>query len=219
MNVRPATLGAVVVIIVVGFAIGAWLAIRTRGPVAETTRVTVASETHTAPHTVRPLAAAPAPTALPTPVSIVTAEPIATPAPPPSHSAPSTAAPSAAPIAAGAQATLQGSWRLDEANVQVGTIVWVGDAAPASRDTIVLNVRKQSVGGRRAMPCERQTALHAAFSVGVARQTVPYREVNCDGVVSTGEVQVTSFAGDGTSFSGSFSQNGANLGTFTARKL
>jgi hypothetical protein len=69
------------------------------------------------------------------------------------------------------------------------------------------------------MPCERQTSLHAAFSVGVSPQTVPYREVNCDGVVSTGEVHVTRFSGDGASFSGSFSQNGANLGYFSARKI
>ncbi|MDQ6941280.1 MAG: hypothetical protein M3169_02060 [Candidatus Eremiobacteraeota bacterium] len=223
MKVRPTTVGAVVVIIVVGFAIGAWLAIRTRGPAVQTTHVTVASQTQTPPHTARPLAATPAPTALPTAVSIVTAEPIATPAPKPpptpTRSTPSTAAPSAAPIAAGANPAVQGSWRLDEANVQVGTIVWVGDAVPASRNSIVLNVRKESVGGRRAMPCERQTALHAAFAVGVPQQTVPYREVNCDGVVSTGEVRVTSFSSDGASFSGSFSQNGANLGTFTARKL
>ena len=217
MNVRPATLGAVVVIIVVGFAIGAWLAIRTRGPAAQTTRVIVASDTHTAPRPVRTLAATTAPTALPTPVSIVTAEPIPTPAA--THSAPPITASSAPAVATGGTPAMQGSWRLDEANVQVGAIVWIGDAVADRPDTLVLNVRKQSVGGRRAMPCERQTALHAAFSVGVAQQTVPYREVNCDGAVSTGEVRVTSFSGDGASFSGSFSQNGVNLGSFTARKL
>ena len=113
-------------------------------------------------------------------------------------------------------AGLQGAWELDEANVHVGTIVWAGDATPHG-NSIELNLHKQSVGGRRAVPCERQTGLHATFALGVAAQTVPFREVNCAGVVSTGDVHVTSF--NGRSFSGSFSQGGANLGTFTARKI
>ena len=53
----------------------------------------------------------------------------------------------------------------------------------------------------------------------MAQQTVPYREVNCDGIVSTGEVRVTSFSSTGASFSGSFWQNGVNLGNFDARNL
>ena len=199
MIVRPATLGAVVIIVVVGFAIGAWLAIRTRGPDA---RVLVPAAT---------------PTVLATTVSIATAEPTAQPAA--TVSVVSTTAPSAAPAAAVAYPALQGAWRLDEANVQVGTIVWVGSAVPASRNSILFSVYKQTVGGRPAVPCERQTALHATFSLDVAQQTVPYREVNCNGILSIGEVRVTSFSRDGTSFSGSFSRNGVNLGNFTARKL
>jgi hypothetical protein len=131
---------------------------------------------------------------------------------------PTAAAPIAPTAAAVAVAGLQGAWQLDEANVQVGTIVWAGDVTPRGT-TIELNVHKQRVGGRRAMPCERQTGLHAALAAGVAQQTVPYREVNCDGIVSTGEVHVTDFAANGGAFSGSFSHNGVNLGTFNAHKL
>jgi hypothetical protein len=115
--------------------------------------------------------------------------------------------------------SLQGSWQVDEANVHVGRIVWVGTAALSTGDTLVLDAHKESVGGRSAMPCERQTNLHAAFSLGVARQSVPYRETNCQGTVSTGEVRVQSFSEDGGFFSGSFWQNGVMLGDFRARKL
>lgn len=115
---------------------------------------------------------------------------------------------------------MQGSWQLDEANVQVGTILWVGEAQFSQRgNTVVFNVHKQSVGGRPAAPCERDTALRATFSLGVAEQIVPYREVNCEGVESTGEVRVTGFSRNGQSFSGSFWSNGTNLGHFGARKL
>ena len=114
---------------------------------------------------------------------------------------------------------MQGSWELDEANVQVGTIVWTGEAQLSRGDTIVFNVHKQSVGGRHAAPCERNTALRATLSLGSADQTVPYREINCEGVVSTGEVRVTGFTRNAQSFSGSFWSNGTNLGHFGARKL
>ena len=214
MNVRPGTLAAAVCIVVVGFAIGAWLAIRTRGPVVQSQRVSVVRNTAAAPpvHT-----AAPRPAATATPA--VTPAPTATPAPterPVSTAAP--AAPATA-MAMAARPAMQGSWQIDEANVQVGTIRWLGSAEAAGRDTLAINVHKQSVGGRPAVPCERQTVLHATFSLGSAPQTVPYREVNCNGTVSTGDVRVTSFAGDGASFSGNFFHDGVNLGTFSARKL
>jgi hypothetical protein len=221
---RPGTLGAVVVIVVVGFAIGAWLAIRTRGADRQTQTVTVASSTAVAPtartlppRPVRTLAPAVTPTALPTAVSITTIAPAAKPAA--TASAIPTAAPAPATAASAGSSALQGSWQIDEANVQVGTIRWVGDAEPARGNTIAFNVHKQSVAGRTATRCERQTGLHAEFSLGIAEQTVPYREVNCDGVVSTGEIRVTSFSGNSGSFTGSFWRNGTNLGQFTARKL
>ena len=69
-----------------------------------------------------------------------------------------------------------------------------------------------------AVPCERQTSLHVSLSLGVAQQTVPYREVNCAGVTSTGEVRVTSFSGDNRTFSGTFWQSGTKLGGFEAHK-
>lgn len=209
MNMRPGTLLAAVLIVVMGFAIGGWLALRGRGPAEQVQRVAVTSDTPT-PRPLRTATTA-TPTPLVTPVVLATARSIATPEP----TATPRVLPTAAPVA---PAGLQGAWQLDEANVQVGTIVWAGDVTPRG-NTIELNVHKQRVGGRRAMPCERQTGLHAVFAAGVAQQTVPYREVNCEGIVSTGEVHVTGFAANGGAFSGSFSSNGVNLGTFSAHKL
>ena len=205
LNMRPGTVGAAAVIVIVGFAIGAWLAINTRAPQQQTKHVTVATHTVAAPATR---------TAAPPPAR--TLAPAATPSAPPA-----TVMPTAAPTAAvpSSSTPLQGAWQLDEANIQVGAIVWTGAAVLAPGNTMVLDVRKQSVRGRAAVPCERHTALHAAFAIGVVRQTVPFREVNCNGLASSGDVHITHFSGDGRSFSGSFSQDGANLGTFTARKL
>jgi hypothetical protein len=207
MNMRPGTLVAAVCIVVAGFAIGGWLAIRTRGPVERTQRVTVASSAVAAPPA-RSLAArlvrTAVPAAPPTPVATTAATPNPTPT---------------ATARAGANSALRGLWQIDEANVQVGTIVWVGNAEPAVGNAIVFSVHKQRVGGRAAMPCERQTVLRAAVPLGAAEQTVPYREVNCEGIVSTGEVRVTSLSGNAASFSGSFWSNGVNLGNFSARKL
>jgi hypothetical protein len=217
MNMRPGTLVAAVCIVVVGFAIGGWLAIRTRGSAERTQRVTVAGNTVAAPPArslARPVRTT-VPAAPPTPLA--TAAP--TPSPTPTATALPTAAPPARAAAVVADTALRGSWQIDEANVQVGTIVWLGNAEAAAGNAIVLRVHKQSVGGRAAMPCERQTVLRAAISLGAAEQSVPYREVNCDGAVSTGEVRVTSLSGNGASFSGSFWSNGVNLGTFNARKL
>ena len=232
---RPGTIITGILIVVVGFAIGGWLALRGRGPAEPVRRVAVTGETRSA----RPLRAA-APTARPTPLAtaapLATASPLATATPlvtprviatatsvaTPEPTATPRVLPTAAPVAptAGTVAVAgpQGAWQLDEANVQVGTIVWTGAVTPSGA-TIELNVHKQRVGGRAAMPCERQTGLHAAFSAGVAEQTVPYREVNCEGIVSTGEVHVTNFTPNGGAFSGSFSHNGVSLGTFSAHKL
>jgi hypothetical protein len=218
MNMRPGTLVAAVCIVVAGFAIGGWLAIRTRGPVVRTQRVTVAKNALVAPPA-RSLAARPVRATVPTapPTQLATAEP--TPNPTKTATARPTDAPPARTTSAVADSALRGSWQIDEANVQVGTIVWVGNAEPAAGNAIVFSVHKQSVGGRAATPCERRTVLRAAIAVGAAEQSVPYREVNCEGIVSTGEVRVTSLSRNGASFSGSFWTNGANLGTFNARKL
>ena len=115
-------------------------------------------------------------------------------------------------------AALQGSWQIAEANLQDGTMVWSGGAVVASDGTIVLDAHKDSIAGRAASQCERQTNLHAAFAPGVPRQTVPFQETNCQGATSSGEVRVSRFSPDGRSFNGSFWQGGTKLGDFTASK-
>ena len=135
-----------------------------------------------------------------------------------------TAAPTVAPtttvvpVSRIATRDLTGTWTLAEANDRVGTIVWAGEAVATTGRTIVLDVRKSSVAGRSATPCERQTFLHAEFAVGVGRQTVPYRETNCAGASSGGEIRVRDLGNDAGSFSGSIWQGDAKLGDFTAIK-
>jgi hypothetical protein len=60
--------------------------------------------------------------------------------------------------------------------------------------------------------------LHAEFAAGAAAQSVPFREVNCEGVATTGEMRVSSVPGIGRAFSGSFWRNGVKLGDFSARR-
>lgn len=200
-------------VVLTGFAIGAWLAILARSPHNDGDPVTMANSA-SPPN--------PVPTVVQTPTLRATAAPVAT--PPPAAAATPTAAarPTATPAPPTepptARAAVQGAWRIDEANVHVGTIVWSGDAAVSSDRSLVLDVHKQRVGGRAAVPCERQTVLHAVFSLGVAEQTVPYREVNCAGVVSSGVARVSRFSADGRSFGGTFWEDGLELGTFDARK-
>lgn len=113
---------------------------------------------------------------------------------------------------------LQGAWQIDEANRLVGTIVWSGDAVVSDGGTLVLDTRKDSVADRSATPCERRTTLHAAIALGVARQIVRYRETNCAGSTSSGEIRVNRFSANAGSFSGSVWQGGVKLGNFTAIK-
>ena len=224
-----------VLVVIVGLAIGGWLAIASRNrdqqsvTVARTSAATVAVRTATPPtrtpaRTPAPEAtAAPttAPTAQPTtaptapPTTAPTARPTTAPTAPPTTAA--TATPATAAPAASAARAVPGAWQIDEANVQVGTIVWAGSAAPSRPNTIALDVHKVSVGGHSVSRCERETVLRATFSMGVQAQTVPYQEVNCQGVSSTGEVRISSFASDGRSFHGSFWLDGAKLGDFDAR--
>jgi hypothetical protein len=194
MNTRASTIAAVAVISVVGFAIGGWLAVISR-PNEHVSAVSTAT-------TIR------------TPVAVRTAAPTAA----------TTEAPTTKPVPTQTQTHMQtqtpsaGSWELDEANAQVGTIVWAADVALTPGKSVVLNAHKQSVGGHPAVPCERQTSLHAEFSAGTAAQSVPFREVNCEGVATTGEMRVTSVPGNGASFSGSFWRDGVKLGDFSARR-
>ena len=97
-------------------------------------------------------------------------------------------------------------------------MVWSGNAVLAGGRTIVLDARKDSIAGRSASPCERRTDLRAAFALGIAQQTVPFRETNCEGTTFSGEIRVASFSRGDRSFSGSFWQAGAKLGDFTASK-
>jgi len=240
MNTRPATIAVAVAIVIVGLAIGGWLALISR-PSAQSATVTTATTVRT-PGNERsavPIAAATqastakplpthvptpkpvpteAPTAKPIPTQVPTPKPVPTQAPTakPAETAPTVA--TAASPAVAVRGVPAGSWELDESNTQVGTIVWAADVASTSGNSVVLTAHKQSVGGRPAVPCERQTSLHAEFAAGTAAQSAPFREVNCEGVATTGEVRVTSSPGDGGSFSGSFWRNGMKLGDFTARR-
>lgn len=244
MNTRPTTIAAAVAITIVGLAIGGWLALISR-PSANSATTTTATTSRTPgdERSAVPIAAAtqastpkPVPTQAPTPqpvptqapapkpvaTQVPTPKPVQTQAPTPKPAATATTVATAAPTAASPAVAVRGvpagSWELAESNTQVGTIVWAADVASAAGNSVVLNAHKQSVGGRPAVPCERQTSLHAEFSAGTAAQNAPFREVNCEGVATTGEIRVTSSPGDGGSFSGSFWRNGVKLGDFTARR-
>jgi hypothetical protein len=179
----------------IGFAIVTWPQSAARRPLSPANRVTVA-------------------VAKPAPSPVLTV--IAT-AKPPAAAVPTATA--AVATARGADySALQGEWQIDEANLQAGRMVWSGDAVFSSGGTIVLDAHKDSIAGRSATQCERQTNLHAAFALGVAQQTVPFREMNCEGTTLSGEVRVGSFSRNDRSFSGSFWQGGVKLGDFTASK-
>jgi len=225
VSARAGTIGAAVIILVVGFTIGGWLAVTTRGSDQRTQRVTTSSKVVRGPGTVRstvptahPTVLATAVTTTPVPVHVATPAPTVPVKATSTPRATVTTAATVAPVAATAGGPVEGEWQLDQANVQVGTIVWSGSAMLAGGNTLILDARKRGVGGRAAVPCERQTSLHVSLSLGVAQQTVPYREVNCAGVTSTGEVRVTSFSGDNRTFSGTFWQSGTKLGEFEAHK-
>jgi hypothetical protein len=183
----------------IGFAIMAWPHDPARRPLSHANRATAAIA-KTAPSPLRTvmttvkLSAAATPTATAVPTVAVASARVA------DHSVP------------------QGEWQIDEANLEDGRMVWSGQAVLASGGTVLLDAHKDSLGGRSATPCERQTSLRAAFALGIAQQTVPFRETNCAGTRLSGEVRVVSFAPDDRSFSGSFWQDGVKLGNFTARK-
>ena len=232
MNMRTGTLAMVAAIVAVGFAIGGWLAYATR-PSGHTTSTTIAATVRT-PEPVRttvPIAAAtpppahtppitpalkpvatPVPTLKPAPASTATAVPSTT-----AVATTATTATSAATPAVAVRNATTGTWLLDEANTQVGTIVWAVNVTATPGAPVLLEAHKQSVGGRPAVPCERQTTVHAEFPSGTAL-SVPYREVNCEGVATVGEMRVSSIPGSSTSFSGSFWRNGVKLGDFSARR-
>jgi xanthosine utilization system XapX-like protein len=152
-------------------------------------------------------AAPPVTVAVLTPHRPPTSKPLHTPAP--ATPAPATPVPAAH--------TSVGSWRIEEANVVVGPIVWAGSGAISRGNTMELVLHKESVDGRRATSCEEQTELHAALAIGNKSQTVPYRERNCEGITSTGQVHVLGFV-NAPSFHGSFWQGSMKLGDFNATK-
>lgn len=189
----------------VGLALGAWFAVLTHKTANQQTRV--------AAETVIPAS---------TPTTIATATPVVTneaPTPVAKHTA--TPAPvivvTSTPLPQ-VKTNLEGTWQIGESNVIVGSIVWAGNAVLSRGNTMVFNLRKQLVGGRSAMPCERQTVLSLELALDVPDQTAPYHEVNCQGVSSSGEVHVTSFSRRTESFSGTFWQDGKKLGDFAAHK-
>jgi hypothetical protein len=182
----------------IGFVIVAWPHGTEHRPLAHASRPTLAigksapSPLATAITTVKPTAAA---------IVLATAVPTAVVA-----------------SAKSADSALQGEWQIDEANLQDGRMVWSGNAVLASGRTIVIDAHKDSIAGRLASQCERQTNLRAAFALGIAQQTVPFQETNCEGTSLSGEIRVASFSRDNRSFSGSFWQAGLKLGDFTASK-
>ncbi|MBV9609821.1 MAG: serine/threonine protein kinase [Acidobacteria bacterium] len=110
-----------------------------------------------------------------------------------------------------------GAWRIEEDNIQVGTIIWSGTAIrPPGNGDVEVNVRKERIAGRNASLCERETTLRAVIKQRPPPQSVPYREVNCFGAASNGEMRVTEISSDGRSFSGNFWLKGANVGDFIA---
>ncbi len=125
-------------------------------------------------------------------------------------------------VAAGTPATgntgLQGTWRINEANVVVGRIVWSGNATVSNSNTIVMDLHKKSVGGRPATQCEQETNLHFVIPISASAQSVSYREINCEGTSSTGEVHVGGVSATRGAFSGTFWQNGMDIGYFDAYK-
>ena len=232
VNVNRNTLALGVAVVVIGLAIGAALAVLTRGGTGNDRQLTTVNRSRTE----RP--AAPRPRVQPTALvaaATVTAPPGTPPPTPPPAATPAptrvpTPIPTSTPTPARAKAAVpadpangppavRGTWQLDEANVHVGTIVWVGRVVPSGNGTVALDVHKERVGGRPAVPCERQTQLHAALAAAAGVQTVPYTEVNCSGAASTGELRVTALSADGTSFTGSFWADGAKLGDVRATRL
>jgi hypothetical protein len=214
---RPPGTAAMVLVVVVGLAIGGWLGVGARNQ--QVSRISRHDAAAAPARTLAPRTKTPAPTA--TPAVAATAAPTiaATAAPTVAATAAPTVAATAVPATAAVAAggAVQGGWEIDEANVQVGTIVWSGSAVRSRANTLALDVHKVSVAGRSVSACERETELRAAVVLGAAAQTVPYHEVNCNGVASTGEVRVSAFSADGRSFRGSFWLGGAKLGDFDAR--
>jgi hypothetical protein len=109
-----------------------------------------------------------------------------------------------------------GTWRIDEANRLVGTMVWSADAVRVAGNRLIINAHKTAVGSRAATPCERATTLHTAIPLAGAPETVPYRETNCAGQTSTGEVRVRRLGNN--TIAGSFWRGGTKLGDFTGSK-
>lgn len=217
-----------VLVVAVGLLIGAMLARLTRpstDPTQQTrqtqqTRVAVRMPprpaaspiaTYPSPASVTPHAAPTGTTPGPTPAAPQTPTPTRATA---TLATPTPAVPTAS-IAKAAAAPGAGVWRIEEANVYDGTIVWSGTASASSDGTFVLDVHKERVAGHAVSQCERQTTLHVALA-GTSPQNAPYQEVNCSGVTSNGEMRVTGFGGGGRSFSGSFWIDGAKAGDFTA---
>src|ERR1700738_5127899 len=125
---RPPGIAAMALVVIVGLAIGGWLAVLSRNQVQQA-RTVVRTDTAPAPlRTVPPPTRPPtvatstaAPTVAPTVAATVAATIAATVAP---TMVPTVAATVAAAPAVTADKALQGVWQIVEANVQVGMIVW-----------------------------------------------------------------------------------------------
>jgi hypothetical protein len=212
VNLRsPLEATVVVLIVIVGLLAGGMIAFFSRASAQRTETVSVA----------QPAARAQTPPAPAlTPAARVTT-PLPTATPPATATPAATATPRAttAPANLRVAAPRSGAWRIEEANVQVGTIVWSGaGTASDGGNALVLEVRKASVAGHAVSACERATRLRAVVNAGASAQTVRYQEVNCSGATMSGEMRVSRFSADGLSFTGSFWSGGVKLGDFVAMR-
>ena len=179
--------------IALGLVIGGLLAVMTRLREGAGTNVATVSTT------------APSP-ASSTPHGIAKAEPVTTGSSPRSTAAAPTGAPA---NSRGADR----AWQIVETHTSVGTILWTG-VGRFGGDGLALDVRKAQVRGHEVGPCERDTHLRA--TVSVSARTAPYRETNCSGATSAGDMRISWRSSDGHTLSGSFWKDGAKLGDFKA---
>jgi len=214
MNVRSrGALGAAVALLLfVGYGLGAVIDRNT--PAQKTVAYVSVSPAPPAPP-VAPLTRSRTSPPAVEPTHKPTAQPTAVPAsiPRPAHtpSADNLQGPSATRTSAA------GVWRFSEDNAIVGTIVWVGNAVSTANGTVFI-LHKESVAGQPAAPCERETNLRFVLPTGSAAATIPYSEVNCNGVQSSGRAQVRTVA-SGSHFSGTFWDGSRKLGDFDAARI
>jgi hypothetical protein len=114
---------------------------------------------------------------------------------------------------------IAGTWQFREQNEGYGEMIWSATATPvAGSSHTSIDAIKKSIAGEPATACEKET--HLRFQLSRSMHRVPYTEVNCEGQLMTGYVQITDFAQDSQSFAGSFySESGVRQGDFQAQQI